>query len=185
MHAQPTFPARMHVTIHAGAAPCRPGRPSARARVAGAGDSGQLASCEAAAYAIFIPEREQYQVYVEINEGSYGGRLGRDGMDSVDCLVANTRNNPIEELESHYKIRTERYELRDEPAAPGEWRGGIGIVRENRFLADGFVSLQGDRHLEAPLGIFGGADGQRWYDDQESRAHRRRKRCPPSSPACR
>ena len=122
--------------------------------------AGNSASCEAAAYAIFIPEREQYQVYVEINEGSYGGRAGRDGMDSVDCLVANTRNNPIEELESHYRIRTERYELRDEPAAPGEWRGGIGIVRENRFLADGFVSLQGDRHLEAPLGIFGGADGR-------------------------
>ena len=122
--------------------------------------AGNSASCEAAAYAIFIPEREQYQVYVEINEGSYGGRLGGDGMDSVDCLVANTRNNPIEELESHYKIRTERYELRDQPAAAGEWRGGIGIVRENRFLADGFVSLQGDRHLEAPLGIFGGEDGQ-------------------------
>ncbi len=122
--------------------------------------AGNSASCEAAAYAIFLPEREQYQVHVEINEGSYGGRLERDGMDSVDCLVANTRNNPIEELESHYKIRTERYELRDEPAAPGKWRGGIGIVRENRFLADGFVSLQGDRHLEAPHGIFGGAAGR-------------------------
>jgi len=122
--------------------------------------AGNSASCEVAAFAVFLPEQEQYQVHVEINEGSYGGRLGRDGMDSVDCLVANTRNNPIEELESHYKIRTERYELRDEPAAPGEWRGGIGIVRENRILADGFVSLQGDRHLEAPLGIFGGSPGQ-------------------------
>ena len=122
--------------------------------------AGNSASCEVGAYAIFIPEHEQYQVYVEINEGSYGGRASRDGMDSVDCLVANTRNTPIEEIESHYKIRTERYELRDEPAAAGEWRGGIGIVRENRFLADGFLTLQGDRHLEAPLGIYGGADGQ-------------------------
>ncbi|MFQ5426102.1 MAG: hydantoinase B/oxoprolinase family protein, partial [Gaiellales bacterium] len=121
--------------------------------------AGNSASCEAAAYAIFVPEREQYQVYVEINEGSYGGRRGRDGMDSVDCLVANTRNNPIEELESHYRIRTERYELRDDGAAAGRWRGGIGIIRENRFLADGFVSLQGDRHLQPPHGIFGGADG--------------------------
>jgi 5-oxoprolinase (ATP-hydrolysing) len=122
--------------------------------------AGNSASCEVGAYAVFIPEQEQYQIYIEINEGSYGGRLGRDGMDSVDCLVANTRNNPIEELESHYKIRTERYELRDESAAAGEWRGGIGIIRENRFLADGFVTLQGDRHLEPPLGIYGGADGR-------------------------
>ena len=121
--------------------------------------AGNSASCEGAAYAIFLPEREQYQVHVEINEGSYGGRFGRDGMDAVDCLNANTRNTPVEELESHYKIRTERYELRSDGAAAGRWRGGIGIVRQNRFLDDGFVSLQGDRHLEPPHGIFGGADG--------------------------
>ena len=37
-----------------------------------------------------------------------------DGLDSVDCLIANTRNNPIEELEWRYPMRTERYELRDD-----------------------------------------------------------------------
>ena len=53
----------------------------------------------------------------------------------------------------------ERYELRPEPPGAGERRGGIGAVREVRFLSDGFLSCNGDRTLEAPRGIFGGADG--------------------------
>ena len=38
-------------------------------------------------------------VHMEIFEGSYGGRYGLDGMDTVDTLYANTRNNPIEDIE--------------------------------------------------------------------------------------
>ena len=58
-----------------------------------------------------------------------------------------------------FPLRVERYELRPEPPGAGERRGGIGAVREVRFLADGFLSCNGDRTLEAPRGIFGGADG--------------------------
>ena len=50
-------------------------------------------------------------VYMDIMEGSYGGRHGTDGMDAVDTLYANTRNNPIEDIESHYPLRVRRYEL--------------------------------------------------------------------------
>ena len=94
-----------------------------------------------------------------MNEGSYGGQCGKDAMDSVDNLMINTRNNPIEELDMRFPVRCERYELRDTPAAPGRWRGGIGIVRENRFLVNGTYSSEGDRHVDPPRGIFGGADG--------------------------
>ena len=45
-------------------------------------------------------------------------------MDSVDNLMANTRNNPIEELDMRFPMRCDQYELRPEPAAPGKWRGG-------------------------------------------------------------
>ena len=41
-------------------------------------------------------------MYLEVDEGSYGARFGKDGMDSVDNLMANTRNNPVEELDMHY-----------------------------------------------------------------------------------
>ena len=41
----------------------------------------------------------RHWVQMEILEGSYGGREGMDGMDAVDTLYANTRNNPIEDIE--------------------------------------------------------------------------------------
>ena len=111
-------------------------------------------------YSGFDEQEQEYWVYLEVNEGSYGGRHHRDGMDSVDCLIANTRNNPIEELEWRFPMRTERYELRDEPCSPGKFRGGVGIVRVNRFLADTIVCAEGERHEgDPPWGVFGGHDG--------------------------
>ena len=99
-------------------------------------------------------------VYMDIMEGSYGGRHGRDGMDAVDTLYANTRNNPIEDIESHYPLRVRRYELVDRPArARGRWRGGLGSIREFEFLADGGFSLEGDGSSVPPPGLFGGGDG--------------------------
>jgi N-methylhydantoinase B/oxoprolinase/acetone carboxylase alpha subunit len=56
-------------------------------------------------------------------------------------------------------MRCDQYELRPEPAAPGRWRGGIGIIRRNRFLVDGTYSCEGDRQTDPPAGIFGGWDG--------------------------
>ena len=122
-----------------------------------AGNSAHLAFL---AYSGFNEEEGEYWVYLEVDEGSYGGRPGRDGLDSVDCLIANTRNNPIEELEWRFPMRTERYELRDDPCAAGKWRGGIGMVRVNRFLVDTIVTCEGDRYeSDPPWGIFGGHDG--------------------------
>lgn len=98
-------------------------------------------------------------VYMDIVEGSYGGRYGKDGLDAVDTLYANTRNNPIEDIESHYPLRVRRYELVDEGAGPGRWRGGLGSVRDIEFLADGGFSLEGDGNLVPPPGLFGGGHG--------------------------
>ncbi len=102
----------------------------------------------------------KHWVHMEILEGSYGGRHGLDGMDAVDTLYANTRNNPIEDIESHLPIRVDRYELRDNTASAGQWRGGIGTVRQFTCLADGGFSIEGDGHRFRPWGFDGGTDGQ-------------------------
>ncbi|RSK47446.1 hydantoinase B/oxoprolinase family protein [Bacillus canaveralius] len=102
---------------------------------------------------------DNYWVYMDIMEGSYGGRFGKDGMDSVDTLYANTRNNPIEDIESHYPLRVERYELKDNECAPGKWCGGIGSIREISFLDDGSFSVEADGHKFAPWGFDGGKTG--------------------------
>jgi N-methylhydantoinase B len=96
---------------------------------------------------------------MDIQEGSYGGRAGKDGMDAVDTLYANTRNNPIEDIESHYPLRVTRYELRDSGAGAGKWRGGFGTIRDIQFLEDGGFSLEGEGNEIPPPGLFGGAEG--------------------------
>jgi N-methylhydantoinase B len=99
-------------------------------------------------------------VHMEIFEGSYGGRHGMDGMDAVDTLFANTRNNPIEDIESHLPLRVTRYELREDVVGAGRWRGGLGAVREFVFLSDGGVSVEGEGHRYRPWGFDGGLPGQ-------------------------
>ena len=98
-------------------------------------------------------------VHMEIMEGAYGGRYGKDGMDAVDTLYANTRNNPVEDIESHLPLRVLNYELRENVAGPGTWRGGIGSIRSFELLEDGAVSVEGDGQRFAPWGFLGGTDG--------------------------
>lgn len=105
-------------------------------------------------------DQGRHWVHMEIMEGSYGGRPTKDGMDAVDTLYANTRNNPIEDIESHVPLRVERYELREDAMPPGRQRGGIGTIRSFRFLSDAGFSIEGDGHAFAPWGFDGGADGQ-------------------------
>lgn len=100
-----------------------------------------------------------FWVQVELFSGSYGGRYELDGMDSVDVLYANTRNNPIEDIESHVPLRIEQYELRENVAAPGRWRGGVGSIRQLRFLAPGSASVESEGHKYPPNGLFGGENG--------------------------
>src|ERR1700734_1323805 len=101
----------------------------------------------------------RHWVQMEILEGSYGGREGIDGMDAVDTLYANTRNNPIEDIESHLPLRVSRYELREGVVAAGQWRGGVGSVRAFTYLSDGGFSVEGDGQKHRPWGFAGGSDG--------------------------
>lgn len=104
---------------------------------------------------------DDYWVIIEVNEGSYGARFGSDGIDAIDTLMANTRNNPIEEMELGAPMLCERYELRDDAPAAGQWRGGIGAVKRWRLLADTAISSTGDnRASDPPRGLFRGHDGK-------------------------
>ena len=103
---------------------------------------------------------ERHWVHMEIYEGAYGGRAGKDGMDAVDILFTNTRNNPIEDVESHFPLRVHRYELREEGCAAGRWRGGIGPIRETELLDDAGFSIEGEGQRFPPWGHDGGAEGR-------------------------
>jgi N-methylhydantoinase B len=115
----------------------------------------------------------RHWVHMDIHEASYGGRCGKDGLDAVDTLYANTRNNPIEDIESHLPLRVTRYELVEDRAGAGRWRGGLGTVREVEFLDEAGYSLEGDGSVWAPPGLFGGEPGTPgavWLDHGTDRA---------------
>jgi N-methylhydantoinase B len=122
--------------------------------------AGNSAHIHANSYAGVDPDSGAYWISIEINEGSYGGRNGKDGLDGVDTLVANTRNNPVEELEMRTPMRCHRYELREEEPGFGQWRGGIGIAREWEFFTNTLFTGEGDRHYDPPKGVRGGIDGK-------------------------
>lgn len=121
--------------------------------------AGSSASISFAAYSGVRPSGD-YWVFLEVNEGAYGGRPSSDGPDCIDNLMANTRNNPLEDLAMHIPMICDRYELRDDlPPGAGEYRGGIGVVKAQRMLTPGFITHESERHTEAPWGIFGGHEG--------------------------
>lgn len=121
--------------------------------------AGSSASISFASYA-GVRESGDYWVFLEVNEGAYGGRPKSDGPDAIDNLMANTRNNPLEDLAMHIPMICERYELRDDvmPGA-GKYRGGIGVVKAQRMLTDGIITHESERHSNVPWGIFGGTEG--------------------------
>jgi len=121
-----------------------------------AGSSASLSFCS---YSGVRPNGD-YWVFLEVNEGSYGGRPRADGPDSIDNLMANTRNNPLEDLAMHLPMICDRYELRDDvmPGA-GRHRGGIGVVKAQRVLTDAFITHENERHHDVPWGIFDGHPG--------------------------
>ncbi len=121
--------------------------------------AGNSASLSFVAYSGIRPSGD-YWVFLEVNEGAYGGRPHSDGPDSIDNLMCNTRNNPIEDLGMHLPMICDRYELRDDvmPGA-GKYRGGIGVVKAQRLLTDGSITHENERHLDTPWGVFGGELG--------------------------
>ncbi len=121
--------------------------------------AGSSASISFAAYSGVRPSGD-YWVFLEVNEGAYGGRPRSDGPDCIDNLMANTRNNPLEDLAMHIPMICDRYELRDDaPPGAGRFRGGIGVVKAQRVLTTAFITHESERHTDAPWGIFGGTEG--------------------------
>jgi N-methylhydantoinase B len=74
----------------------------------------------------------------------------------MDELVVNVMNTPVEANESEFPVRVERYELAADSGGPGKFRGGLGVRRHWRILADeSSVNLRMDRFKFSSHGVFG------------------------------
>ena len=95
--------------------------------------------------------------YIETYGGGQGALVDRDGTSAVQMHMTNTRNAPVEVIESTYPFFIHGYGLVPDSAGAGEFRGGYGMRREFEIEAERVtVTLSSDRFELAPWGIFGG-----------------------------
>ena len=102
--------------------------------------------------------RRRFVAYELVLSGT-GARATKDGCEAM-AWSFNASNIPVEAQEANQPIVVERFELVRDSAGPGTFRGGLGIRRDLRFLADeGKFTNLSDRQRFAPYGLFGGHDG--------------------------
>ena len=101
------------------------------------------------------PASGRWYSQYEILNGGTGARPDSDGVSAMDELVVNVMNTPVEAVESEFPVRVERYELAQDSGGPGTFRGGLGVRRQWRILADeSIVNLRMDRFKFSSPGIF-------------------------------
>jgi len=104
--------------------------------------------------------RGRFFVDYENFAGGHGASAGADGMDAAQIHTTNTANLPIEVMEMEFPVRVERYEVAADSGGAGRFRGGCGISRELRMLADGItLTVRSARQKFVAQGRDGGLPG--------------------------
>lgn len=110
-------------------------------------------------------------ILVDMISGCWGGRPDQDGVDAITNPSQNLSNTPVEVLERQHPVRIEEYGLVPDSGGAGRFRGGLGLRRSYRLLADEAVlQLRADRLRFAPYGLDGGEPGGRagnWLGEGE------------------
>ncbi|MBH67716.1 MAG: 5-oxoprolinase [Rhodospirillaceae bacterium] len=124
-------------------------------RVPAAGEGGNTVVCIGGYRADSSPF-----ILVDMICGAWGGRPDKDGIEAITNPSQNLSNTPIETLEARQPLRIEEYSLIPDSGGAGKWRGGLGISRSYRLLADtATLQLRADRTRFNPYGLKGGQPG--------------------------
>ncbi len=93
--------------------------------------------------------------------GGWGAWQGSDGEGALISKVqGSVKNTPIEVLESNNPLRVTQYRLRADSGGAGEWRGGVGIVRDTVLeAAEASLIVLAERKSTPIWGVRGGMDG--------------------------
>lgn len=98
--------------------------------------------------------------YYETIGGGMGASSVDDGLDAVQTHMTNTRNTPIEVMETSYPVRIKQYAIRKQSGGQGFHKGGDGLIREFEFLQPANVTLLTERRSQQPWGLNTAAPGQ-------------------------
>jgi N-methylhydantoinase B len=123
--------------------------------VPAAGEGGNTVVCLGGRH----PDNKPF-IIVDMISGCWGGRPDQDGIEAITNPSQNLSNTPVEVLERQHPVRIEDYALVEDSGGAGRYRGGMGLRRSYRLLADEAVmQLRADRLKFAPYGLDGGEPG--------------------------
>ncbi|MBM3679515.1 MAG: hydantoinase B/oxoprolinase family protein, partial [Actinobacteria bacterium] len=98
-------------------------------------------------------------VFYDYVMAGVGARQEKDGIDAISPCVS-VENIPVEAQEARNPIVVERLELVTDSGGAGRMRGGLGVRKDVRMLADDVVmSNLTDRQRIPPYGLDGGRPG--------------------------
>jgi N-methylhydantoinase B/oxoprolinase/acetone carboxylase alpha subunit len=102
----------------------------------------------------------RYYVWLQYPGGGFGASRGCDGQDAVVSELSNCAATPVEVFETQYPWRVRRQELRTDSGGAGEFRGGLGQIKEYELIAEeAAVTTTVERTKFPPWGLFGGEPG--------------------------
>jgi len=112
-------------------------------------------SCAVASFSGTRPDSSSW-VYLETIGGGGGARPTADGLSGIHVHMTNTSNLPVEAMEMEYPLTLLRYELVNNSAGAGTWRGGMGLRRRYRAEKECLLRVESSRWQSCPWGLAGG-----------------------------
>jgi N-methylhydantoinase B len=124
-------------------------------KVPAAGEGGNSVICISG----LRPNRKPF-IIVDMICGAWGGRPNKDGLEAVTNASQNLSNMPVEVMEAEHPVRIEDYAFVPDTCGAGKYRGGVGIRRSYRIIADdALLQMRTDRVKFLPYGLAGGEPG--------------------------
>jgi N-methylhydantoinase B len=112
-----------------------------------------------ATFGAWDPVRKRRFVGYELIHGGTGARATRDGCEAMSSPY-NAANIPIEAVEAATPVIVERFEFIPDSGGRGRHRGGLGIRRDVRILAEKVkLTNLSERRRFRPFGVLGGEPG--------------------------
>ncbi|WP_066556105.1 hydantoinase B/oxoprolinase family protein [Croceicoccus bisphenolivorans] len=96
-------------------------------------------------------------VFSDLPAGGWGGTPYGDGMHVTEDPLGNCMNMPAEVAELMFPIAYEAFDIRQDSAGAGRYRGGAGANFKVRFLGGGELGMETSRTLAGSPGVNGGS----------------------------
>lgn len=111
------------------------------------------------------PDTGELFILTEPQAGGWGAGADKDGENGLVCVGdGETYIIPVEVCETRYGLLVDQYGFDITEGGEGKFRGGRGLVRDYRILAnEAWYTATFGRHKFLPWGLGGGTQGSKNY----------------------